>query len=198
MMKSLDKSIAAAIEMGWMPQPYMTWKCDIDLVRRDAFKLLNYCVNHKKANWLDEYDKITEWFANMEGQGLLISGKNGVGKTLFAMRIIPTLLFHYVNLVPFVGSAVNLHSDMSKIVNGKHRVIVIDDIGVESSQINDYGTKRAPFPELLDYVEKNRAVLVATTNLGKEELIERYGVRTFDRILGNTNRVFINQKTMRS
>jgi len=69
----------------------------------------------------------------------------------------------------------------------KH-IIALDDIGTESVSVV-YGNKRLAFAEVMDAAEKYGKLIIVTSNLRKEEIIARYGMRIFDRIISTTKRV---------
>lgn len=57
----------------------------------------------------------------------------------------------------------------------------VDDVGVEN-MANLYGNKRLVFPELVDASERNGNLLIVTTNLTVDELMQKYGERTVSRL----------------
>ena len=64
----------------------------------------------------------------------------------------------------------------------KKKIISIDDIGTEEILVQ-YGNKRLAFLEVIDAVEKEGKLIILTSNLNHEQIIEKYGERTMDRIL---------------
>lgn len=197
-MRSLQDTIEEATRLGWMGKPAISWRIDdVVGVKNTSVSILKQRIGNQQPVWLPEYDKIIQWFCAPNGKGICVLGQNGLGKTVFAMTILPTMILHYTNLVSFVCSAVTLKDEIDKIVTGNHRLIVVDDVGTESVESNHYGNKSAPFAELMDYVEKNKAILIMTSNLGAAKLEERYGTRTYERILGNMVSVAINGESFR-
>ena len=74
-----------------------------------------------------------------------------------------------------------------------YHIIYIDDIGTENIS-NIYGNKRIPFMELCDAVEQKGKLLICSTNLTLDELAEKYGERTIDRLRATTKVVpFVGQ-----
>lgn len=60
---------------------------------------------------------------------------------------------------------------------------IIDDIGTEPTEINQFGTRRRPFAELVsERYNSAPGGLVLTSNLPFDKLAEQYGPRTGDRL----------------
>ena len=138
------------------------------------------------AKWLKEYEEIAKWLENNEGRGLLCYGNCGRGKSLICWKIIPPLVHHYHRKVISCYDAQQMNADIDE-VKSKH-IIYIDDIGTENVSIK-YGEKRLAFSEIVDEAEKRGKLLIVTTNLSLEEIEQKYGERTMDRLVAITKRV---------
>ena len=68
----------------------------------------------------------------------------------------------------------------------------MDDIGTENLSVK-YGEKRLAFAELTDEAEKKGKLLILTTNLSIDELREKYGERTVDRLRAITKTVLVDR-----
>ena len=80
-------------------------------------------------------------------------------------------------------------------VKQKH-ILYIDDVGTESTAVK-YGERRLAFCEIVDEDEKRGKLLMLTTNLSLEEIYQKYGERTMER-LGAINRsVKVEGKSLR-
>ena len=53
------------------------------------------------------------------------------------------------------------------------------------------------FSEVVDRTERNGVLLIATTNLNDEELREKYGERTMDRIRANMRIIILDEQSLR-
>lgn len=154
------------------------------------------------AKWLQGYDEIATWLSDNQCRGLLLYGANGRGKTIMCYKIIPTLIEYYHKEVSTIKlSASSLHYFASDERNKTYdfllaRVVFIDDFGVESITSN-YGMKRDVFSELVDEAEKQQKILVLTTNLTPDEIKQRYGLRTLDRLQAITRAICLNGESMR-
>jgi DNA replication protein DnaC len=78
----------------------------------------------------------------------------------------------------------------------EQRNIAIDDMGTESMLV-DYGTKRDVVSEIFDAAEKTGKLLIVSTNLRKDPLIDRYGERIFERVISTTKRIEFTGKSLR-
>ena len=58
---------------------------------------------------------------------------------------------------------------------------VIDELGVEP-MMNDYGEKSEGFNQVLNAAERYHRPVFISTNLSPEQIYERYGDRTMDRL----------------
>lgn len=144
--------------------------------------------------WLPEYDQVTDWLENNEGRGLFLYGNCGTGKTFITRYAITAILLKYRRLVVSSFDIAEVNRDPEKVL-AKH-IIALDDIGTEEISVR-FGEKRSIVPEILDAAEKYGKLLLITSNLGAEDLIKKYGNRTFDRLLAVTRRIEFSGKSFR-
>ena len=151
---------------------------------------LDYFVNVfsrgevQKAEWNERnYRPIVDWMTDNKGRGLLMVGNCGLGKSLIGKYILPYLIRDACRKVVNVFNAQELNSKPDEIIG--YHIIYIDDIGTENVS-NIYGNKRIPFMELCDATEQKGKLLMCSTNLTIEELKEKYGDRTVDRLKSTT------------
>ncbi len=143
---------------------------------------------------LPEYKEIISWLENNEGKGLLMIGANGRGKTLIARHIIPILfVVNYAKFLPVIN-AQKLNNCLDDLLRKK--MIVIDDIGTEDQRVN-YGERRWALPELVDNAEKERNLLILTSNMDADAIEKKYGTRTRDRIRAVCKIVVFKGKSLR-
>jgi len=148
----------------------------------------------KNMKWLPQYDLIAEWLENNKGRGLLLYGGCGLGKTFITRYVIPAILLEFSNKVVHSYDMNEFNKDADLVLS--KRYIALDDIGTEDMSIK-FGEKRYIVPELIDASEKYGKLLLMTSNLGGEDLIKKYGNRTFDRILAITKRIEFTGKSFR-
>lgn len=143
----------------------------------------------------DAYGKVLQWLVNNERKGLLMLGDCGTGKTAIATAIQEVMadgramwydvdtdtfrpqekLFKWFNATDLMDSDA-LDEALA------YRMVIVDDIGTEPETSISYGQRRNPIPELVDNAEKKRNLLVLTSNLSGDQLREKYGERTIDRL----------------
>lgn len=138
------------------------------------------------AKWLPEYEEIVKWLSDNEYRGLLCYGNCGRGKSLICLKILPLLINHYCRKIVSCYDSQQMNADIDG-VKANH-LIYIDDVGIENVSIK-YGEKRLAFSEIVDEAEKKGKLLIVTTNLSLDELAQKYGERTMDRLVAITKRV---------
>jgi len=129
--------------------------------------------------WLPEFDNIVDWMHDNKGKGLCLRGDCGRGKSSILLGVIPVIFMMKYNKVIRVTQAEDLPREFNKLLAKK--IIAIDDIGTEA-MVNDYGEKSEAFNRLINLAEKELRLLFVTTNLGKQDILTRYGNRTWERL----------------
>ena len=154
----------------------------------------------ERAEWLAEYEEIAEWLGDNDGKGLMCIGDCGRGKTLITQKIIPLMFENYVRLAdgtrPAIAcfTAIDLLNRFDEI--SQYKTVCIDDIGTEPD-MKKYGVTHNYFSELVDLCERKEKLLICSTNLSRDELTARYGIRTMDRLTAITRRVFFEGDSLR-
>ena len=136
--------------------------------------------------------------AYMAGYGLLLMGDVGTGKTFFfeklfeAEKIINSKekdMIVYMQTIDITRNIIRMNDtigesfeDIKDEIEGLSKAnVAFDDIGVEVGA-NDWGQKF----ELVPWIVEKRALAQGrthfTTNLTADQLLERYGTRTVDRM----------------
>lgn len=142
---------------------------------------------------LPEYDEIIDWMTNTDDKGLMLMGDCGRGKSVILNYVIP-VLFRIKD-----RTVMSVHAqDLTKylITNPKaqspttvqyidyllgSRYPIIDELGIEP-MINDYGERFEGFNLILNAAERYHRPIFISTNLTEEQIYERYGDRTMDRL----------------
>lgn len=143
---------------------------------------------------LPEYDRITDWMADTGGLGLLLIGDCGRGKSVIATCLVPVLLgmknLHtypvhaddFNKPYPFAASTMGMDPKMTCLdYLTRCPYPVIDELGVEP-MINDYGERYEGFNRVINTAERYFRPVFVSTNLSKDEMLNRYGERTLDRL----------------
>lgn len=148
------------------------------------------------AVWQQEYEEVAEWLTDNKGRGLWLCGECGRGKTLIGAKILPVLFnfYHFPRKTISLYDAKDLNSKFDDIVT-KH-IVYIDDVGKESVEVS-YGNRNLRFPDIVDEAEKKGKLLMFSTNLSQEKMVEKYGERTVDRLRAITKKIVFRGKSLR-
>ncbi len=142
---------------------------------------------------LPEYDDIIAWMTSTNDKGLLMMGDCGRGKSVILSLMLPVLFRMKARVLQPVHA-----QDMGKEVPDQqflrsHRPWLyidrllhapfpaIDELGVEP-MLNDYGERCEGFNLVLNAAERYHRPVFITTNLTEEQIYNRYGERTMDRL----------------
>lgn len=189
---NFQQTIERLKDTGFSPIPNVV-KVTVPDAKRVLWAGIRYFTG-ESARWLPEYEEVAGWLASNEGRGLLCFGNCGRGKTLICGKILPLVLNNYCRKVVSCYDAQQMNADLDA-VKQKH-IIYVDDIGTENLSVK-YGEKRLAFAELADEAEKKGKLLILTTNLTIDELREKYGERTIDRLRAITKTVLFSGESLR-
>ncbi len=144
---------------------------------------------------LPEYEAVIDWMTHTDGKGLLLIGDCGRGKSLILNYVLPVLFrmkgcgFRAVHAQDmykehpyqqYYGYYQRPATYLDLLVKAKYPAV--DELGVEG-QYNDYGEKNEGFNLILNSAERYLRPVFVSTNLTEEELLNRYGERTLDRLM---------------
>ena len=136
--------------------------------------------------------KIVDWLYANNGTSLLLYGFTGRGKTFFAQTLIPFMLKVLYNKNTHIYTAMGIQNDATLLRDAKTWAICsVDDIGMEATSY----FKDMAFLQLLDRVDREGKIVIATTNLSGEALKQMYGDRAYSRIIGNFTRIMFDGDT---
>lgn len=138
--------------------------------------------------------EVINYLKNNNRKHLLLLGSVGTGKTLLATKIIPLLIFSNFKKIFKIYKACDLSDNLSDAK--KYPFIVVDDFGTESTAVN-FGNKIEALSEWVDSLEGRACLAIATTNLDANQIKQRYGVRTYDRLRGLFKVIQVNEKSLR-
>lgn len=197
-MKTIDgRSLIEEMELHGMytgaDKIYISIKNSMEIFK-NAMKYF-ISIDGNELVWKDEYNEIAEWLSDNKGRGLFMSGNSGLGKSVIGMRVIPAILLKYCKKVVRVYSANDINKEPENAL--KSKLICIDDIGTEDI-LNSFGNKRMVFSEIIDNAEKKGNLVIISSNLDKDGIIEKYGFRVYDRIISTTKRINFNGKSFRN
>lgn len=189
-------SIIEEMKTHGMPLPKERQSLRVENPKVIMQNALNYFLRFEaiKAIWKPEYDDVSTWLENTQGRGLFMYGNCGLGKSLLGRFVIPAILLKYCRKVVSVYSMNEVNKNIDEVLT--RPIISIDDVGTEDIA-NSYGNKRSAFAEIMDEVEKKGKLIIISTNLSNEELIEKYGTRVMERIISTTKRIKFNGESLR-
>ena len=137
---------------------------------------------------------VLKFLENTNGKHLCLLGTCGTGKTLLATKIIPIIFCANFQKIFKVIKACDLNDRLQEAKS--YPFVVIDDFGTESTAVN-FGNKVEAFNEVIDSVEGRKCFFVVTSNLDANQIKQKYGVRTYDRLRGLFKVIQVNEKSMR-
>ncbi len=149
----------------------------------------------EKYEHLPEYEDIIDWMTDTKDKGLLLIGDCGRGKSLILNYVLPVLFrmkekgFRAVHAQEMYKEHPNqqYYGFYQRPVTYldlllKANYPAIDELGVEG-QYNDYGEKSEGFNLILNAAERYHRPVFVSTNLTEEDILNRYGERTLDRLM---------------
>lgn len=167
-------------------------------MRRGMQNLGGKILSPKDFEWTDEYEKVLQWVMDNKGRGLCMMGNCGTGKTLM-LKLLSHMISQatrgirnglqcigrdgWLSLPVYPAESINsIDKTLANAMESKS-VLFLDDVGREP-RMTFYGNTIDRFPEIVDRIERDGGTIVMTTNLSGEQLRERYGERTTDRLRG--------------
>jgi len=150
--------------------------------------------DYKASREMDSYiEEAARWLKDGSTFGLLMCGVPGNGKTTL-LRAIQSC----INMLDLRDDAHNRSRRMSIIdareiarlsrdsyeqyIDYRNRVMLgIDDLGLEPTEVLDYGNVLSPVIDLLSYRYTEQLFTVITTNLRPQEIRDKYKERIADR-----------------
>lgn len=216
----LGKTFGPGVRLGYRIAPQQPAAAQpIEIQRREAFgdypgrphiavpdaeerlrKGLDYFLGEGRAQWLPAYDKVVRWLTDNKGKGLLCCGTSGLGKTLICQKILPVIFGAGVKSVTAKEMATRIDDLLTE------RIVIVDDIGKEDSEVWLNYKRRRPFFELCDAAERTGMLLIITTNLSTtpvndprypQSIQSCYGHEVLSRLRSLTSHVIFEGEDLR-
>lgn len=167
------------------------WRCDSVTAFKALLRAYKEVVISKGREFkadirtLENIKKVAVWLTTPSNKrGIYLGGGCGNGKS--------TMLTAFYKLCRELGrevlntSATRMvawHLDGHDICDLPHqeRIICIDDLGTEAAETMVYGNKVSVMSDFFEEAYKTDCFLFITSNLGAEEIEQRYGARVRDR-----------------
>lgn len=184
---NFDKTLESIAELGLQAGMPMGVSISINKDFQTSAQLLCAWMKHflgeRPLQRHEAYKDVARWLTNNEGKGLFLYGYCSQGKTLLSRYVLPAMLHHYCNKVVHFYTMTEANQKLDEVLG--YHCLSIDDVGVEEQMVQ-YGQRRNAFDEIMDAAEKKGKLVIITTNLNKDQIIERYGTRTYERIKATT------------
>ena len=164
---------------------------DINEVGSAMVKFMRCYLGDKPLQKHEAYAEIADWLHDSKGKGLYLYGLCSQGKTFMARYVIPAMFHHYHNRILHFYPMTEVNNKLDEVL--RQHCIVLDDVGTEE-QLVSFGQRRNAFDEIMDAVEQKGKLVIITTNLTKEQIEDRYGTRTYERIKATTRRIVFNKR----
>lgn len=141
--------------------------------------------------------------------GMLLCGQCGNGKSTLvrAIRSLIQLLYssssyddqRYLRIVDAKEIVAKAKADYRQFTDlCKTDMLAIDDLGIEPSEVLDYGNVLNPAIDLLTRRYNDQLFTLVTTNLTPQQIREHYGDRIADRFNEMMDRIVFNNPSYRN
>ena len=140
-------------------------------------------------------------FLDNSTNGAILIGLPGVGKTTLIRK--PRMVSASVLAMEFQSTGLNA---VKAIINNQiayqDKTVIIDDLGLEDD-VKHFGNGLDPIAYVvqriydINQMQDDKIKLIFTTNLEKEELTEKYGIRVVERIWEMCDRILLEDTNLR-
>ncbi len=138
-------------------------------------------VFHNDENTHEKINRVARWLFASNQRGLILMGSMGNGKSIM-LRSINRL---FKSRSTF-GDAQDIFDHFKRSQGAmkywEEPLLLIDDMGIEPVRCLIYGEEYYPISRLLLHRYDKQLTTIIATNLGIEEILERYGDRVVDRM----------------
>lgn len=137
----------------------------------------------RKFEMLPEYKDIIDWMVDNNGKGLAMHGSIGRGKSIILMKVMPVMLAmigkKFLPLMSTEYAAMTLNE--LQVFYRQRWFVGIDELGREPIG-NNWGSKHESINYIIEHCEADMKPLLLTSNMTRQQVINRYGGHIWDRI----------------
>lgn len=156
------------------------------------------CVKESKSGKnMSRIASLSRWLNGAGKPSLLLYGGYGTGKTtlmLAAGYVLNEFGMDYTyKPARFFDDPQN---DLTRC--RRPSLLMVDEMGREQEQVNDYGNRSRPLVDVLLYRHEKGYPTVLATNLLMDEIGRRYGEYFLDRLRGGYEMIFYDEKSYRT
>ncbi len=168
-----------------------------------------HCIYIADTPTLLHIDSVAQWLTSPRPKfGMLLCGQCGNGKSTLARAVRSAI--HYLNGNDYGENAKSVmlvdakdiceaakkdYSQFRKLA--RHELLIIEDLGIEPSEVLDYGNVLNPAVDLLAKRYDDQLFTIVTTNLTPQKIREHYGDRIADRFNEMMERIVFTNPTYR-
>jgi DNA replication protein DnaC len=131
----------------------------------------------------------------------ILFGAPGVGKTTIVRK--PRMVSATTLSLEYQAEGLDaVRAAINNQISYQAMTVVIDDIGIEDN-VKHFGSQLDPIVYAIQRIydvnqtAEQKIRLLLTTNLNKDELVERYGIRIVDRLYEMCHRIHLDDTNLR-
>lgn len=133
----------------------------------------------------DKILAVAQWLKSGKRASLILMGDTGTGKSTLAGALAEVIGIE--NPYPYTYTMQSLEKiclerGWWEEIQKEKRYLVLDDMGSEAREVNDYGTRRIILNELISTRYDLKLPVIITTNLNTATIREQYGEKTASRL----------------
>lgn len=167
------------------------WECESIVAFKALLRAYREVVQEKgkvfqaDAKTLEHIKKVAIWLTTPSfKRGIYLGGGCGNGKSTIMSAFYKCCRESGRRILSTSASKmVAWHLSDHSVFDLPHQepIICIDDLGTESAEVMVYGNKMSVMSDFFEEAYKTRCFLFVTSNLGADEIEQRYGARVRDR-----------------
>lgn len=141
-------------------------------------------------------DKASNWIFSSAKRGLILMGTCGNGKSTM-LRAIKRMYGHHATYCHAEEIHEYCKKTQGEVMYKNERLLLLDDLGAEPEKCIIFGEELYPLVKLLSYRYNTMLTTIMATNLGMDQISERYGVRVADRLIEMYDVIFYSEESYR-